>query len=335
MLNSALLNGAADLIAEFGGDALDIARRSKIPPAALFRGDIPVLGYSMTDFFELAAAECNYRYIGIELAEREKEDPLGVLGALIDSARTVGEMLIDLATHFDVFSEAAVVSLERTDGGMITTFEGRAGHCESEVQMVEFALARTVLSIRRQSRPDWSPTAVVLRHAAPRELTRHREIFGTGLMFEQDRNGIFYDQSVLDSPWRARTARNRADAIYALRAADAGRKPLMAAKVEVAMRSRMNLSEATIEFVTAQLGVPSRTLQRKLEAEDTSFRMIRNTVRADLALKYVRQSRLSLTQIAEILGYSELSAFDRAFRHWHGRSPTALRRETTIEAIAT
>ena len=95
--------------------------------------------------------------------------------------------------------------------------------------MVEFALARTVLSIRRQSQPDWFPVTVVFRHAAPRELNRHQEIFGTGLMFEQDRNGIFFDQAILDRAWRGRAARNRADAIHALRAADATRKPLMAA----------------------------------------------------------------------------------------------------------
>lgn len=333
MQHSAVLNGSADLIMELGGDALEIAQRSKIPPGALYRGDIPVLGYSMTDFFELAAAECEYRCFGICLAERQREDPLGVLGAFLDSARTVGEMLTDLATHFDVFSEAAVVALEHTDGGVITTFEGRAGRCESEVQMVEFALARTIHSIRRQSEPDWSPVAVMLRHSAPQELARHHEVFGPGLMFEQDRNGIFYDQAILGKVWRGRVARSRADAIHALRLADAARKPLMTARVEVAMRSRMNLSEATIEFVTANLGISARTLQRKLAEEQTSFRAIRNTVRADLALKYIKQSCLRLTQIAEILGYSELSAFDHAFKRWHGVSPISLRRNGYLEIL--
>ncbi|PZR36706.1 AraC family transcriptional regulator ligand-binding domain-containing protein, partial [Caulobacter segnis] len=277
MLNSAVLSGAADLIAELGGDPFDIARQANIPPAALFESGIPVLGYSMTDFFELAASSCDCRVFGIKLAERESEDPLGPLGVLLETARTVEAMLHDLTTYFETFSEAAVVGLERTGEGAVLSFEGRAGHCDSEVQMVEFTLTRNVVAVAKRCQAGWRPAAAMFRHAAPRELAAHREVFGLNLMFEQDRNGVFYDRETLDRPWRIGTSPPRSEAERALFEADKARKPLIAARVEVAMRSQLNLADGTIIAISDQLGLPSRTLQRKLEAERTSFRAILNT----------------------------------------------------------
>jgi AraC-type DNA-binding domain-containing proteins len=79
--------------------------------------------------------------------------------------------------------------------------------------------------------------------------------------------------------------------------------------------------EPSIERISRQLGTSSRTLQRRLQEAGTSFRHELSLVRQELALSYLRDPRLQIVDIAMLLGYSEHSAFTRAFKEWSGRSP--------------
>jgi AraC-like DNA-binding protein len=69
------------------------------------------------------------------------------------------------------------------------------------------------------------------------------------------------------------------------------------------------------------LSLAPRTLQRQLHRRGTSFKELLEEVRSEAARRYLSESQLQLSQLAAILGYSELSAFSRVFRRWHGRSP--------------
>ena len=68
-----------------------------------------------------------------------------------------------------------------------------------------------------------------------------------------------------------------------------------------------------------------RSLQRKLQQKDTSFKKILNEVREDLALKYIKDSSLTVSEISFLLGFAETSSFSRAFKRWTGGSPKAYR----------
>lgn len=83
--------------------------------------------------------------------------------------------------------------------------------------------------------------------------------------------------------------------------------------------------EPSVERVGAELHLSPRTLQRRLQEADTSFRSELNLVRHELALSYLRDARLQIVDIAMLLGYSEHSAFTRAFKQWCGRSPQEAR----------
>jgi AraC-like DNA-binding protein len=73
--------------------------------------------------------------------------------------------------------------------------------------------------------------------------------------------------------------------------------------------------------VALTLGLNERTLQRKLKDEGTSFRDLQEQVRSSLAVNYMREPQFRLTDIAEMLGYSDLSVFSRSFKRWFGISP--------------
>ena len=79
--------------------------------------------------------------------------------------------------------------------------------------------------------------------------------------------------------------------------------------------------------VAETLYMSNRNLQRKLEAQGTTFKTILTEIRKDLALKYIQDPQLTLTEVSFMLGFSEMSAFSRAFKQWTGTSPKVRRQQ--------
>ena len=101
------------------------------------------------------------------------------------------------------------------------------------------------------------------------------------------------------------------------------------AKVESTMRALMPFSPCSRDAVAQIVNLSERSLQRKLAEAGTTFQSLRDRVRVDIALKYLRQSSLQASQIADIQVYSELSAFTPAFKRQHGVSPRQARGSTS------
>ena len=91
---------------------------------------------------------------------------------------------------------------------------------------------------------------------------------------------------------------------------------------------------AQAAVVAQQLGMSPRSFTRRLAREGTSFGQILDYVRNRLALRYLEDQRNSLQQIAWLLGYSELAAFNHAFKRWFGTSPSRARNPPTSPTAA-
>jgi len=81
-----------------------------------------------------------------------------------------------------------------------------------------------------------------------------------------------------------------------------------------------------MEAISAKLNTTSRTLRRKLQAEGTSYQGILAEVRCQLAKEYLRTTRLSTEDIADVLGFSDAANFRHAFRRWTGKPTSEFRR---------
>jgi AraC-like DNA-binding protein len=92
-------------------------------------------------------------------------------------------------------------------------------------------------------------------------------------------------------------------------------------RVEDIIRRLLPTGQCNLPLVSSTLGVPARTLQTQLEVEKSSFRDLLEKVRREIATYHLRRGDMPLTQLAMVLGYSELSAFSRSFRQWYGMSP--------------
>lgn len=172
---------------------------------------------------------------------------------------------------------------------------------------------------------------------APRCRSAFQGRYGDRLRFGQPVDRILIPAKYLDQP-----TPNSEQNLYSIVEKAAIREmeefkvqsdPLV--RVADAINESLKAGAVSLEHVACELGMSQRSLQRLLEAEGTSFRKLTETIRRNMAARYLRDTALPLKEIAFLLGFSELSAFSRAVKTWYGVPPKAVRlhRETTPPPI--
>ncbi|MGI3186287.1 AraC family transcriptional regulator [Nioella aestuarii] len=199
----------------------------------------------------------------------------------------------------------------------------RLGLCMSN----EASLA-SVLSIIRQVCPvPFTPLEVRFQHPAPQDVTSHESYFGCTIEFESDRDGLLL-------PAEALTRRNKMgdEAItrFLLPHLDAELKRLQAERtltdmVHDAVAGALSEGIPKMPAIARRLGMSERTLQRRLSDEGLSFQALVDSARRELAEGLLLQSDYSLAEVAFLTGFSEQSAFTRAFKRWSDQTPAAYR----------
>lgn len=96
-------------------------------------------------------------------------------------------------------------------------------------------------------------------------------------------------------------------------------------RVRAALHERLPAGESSINAIAAQLMLSPRTLQRQLQAEDTSYQAVLSGTREELARRYLADGSLPTSQVAYLLAYDDTNSFYRAFRRWTGLTPEAAR----------
>jgi len=97
------------------------------------------------------------------------------------------------------------------------------------------------------------------------------------------------------------------------------------ARVEKVLLEALPNGQATIAKVAEALAMSTRSLERRLNEEGTNYTAVLRELRRDLAMQYLRDKTLGVGQIAWLLGYSEVSSFNHAFRRWTSASPKTVR----------
>lgn len=324
-VRSAALEGAPELVTELGGDWEVMFAEAGLPLDALTDLSTPVRVDALARFLVAAAQGLDCETFGLRLAQYQAFSLFGPLALLFRSARTIGELLHDLATYFPIHTQGALVALVVTPEGLEVDYGLAAGTGIAHRQIAELGFGILVNEIRHHI-PGWDPEYITLRHAAPADRSWHRRLLGSRIEFNADRNTVFVDRRQLAMP--------TCDGSIALHSKLAARYDsvrrttdgTVAADVEGIVRAFMPYATIDLPRAAMMMSMSRRTLQRRLAMDGVGLAEIVDGVRSDLAISYLRESRLSVTEISEILQFSETSAFSRAVARWHGQSPRALRK---------
>lgn len=171
---------------------------------------------------------------------------------------------------------------------------------------------------------------VDFRGPPPADVAPYRRIFGGTVRFGCEEDIFWGDMAYASLP-----VVSRDPMIHGLlhgRAAEqvgeaSSHGARLVAKIERLVRLRLEHGEATLEALAADLRLPTRTLQRRLDELGLTFRALVEQVRRTHALQLLRETRTPLLEIALALGFATPASFHRAFKRWTGTSPAAYRRE--------
>jgi len=265
---------------------------------------------------------------GIHFIESLPPRPAGVFNHIIFNSRTLQDAFQAISRFLGLVTDAfqmRYVELGHV-GWLVFEFPFDLG---PRTQFVDGQLALIAVRARQLLGGDCAPVQVDLERAQPASTKEYRRVFGTIPLFGQNANRIGFDRAVLAQPLPAAdhqlflTAQLYGSQLLGL-AKDERTFSLQVTNFIAGALQRGNASEA---HACAEFGVTVRTLQRTLAAEGTSFKMLTEETRMRLARHYLNNTDLSLTAIAFLLGYSELSAFSRAAKNWLGEAPSTLRKK--------
>jgi len=185
----------------------------------------------------------------------------------------------------------------------------------------------TILRCRRASGFDWPIVEVAFAFEAPPSTAVHEASFGCAVGFGRGRNEFVLARETWDRPSQApssellRTLEEHADRLIAgLR-----RENVVSVQVSRLVTEELQGGEPSLAKIARRMAMSPRTLQRRLELEDTTFADVLDRTRRHFAQAYMKDRGLALTEIAYLLGFSEQSAFTRAFQRWYGTSPSQYR----------
>ena len=329
LVRAAALSGFDQLMTSYGLDYQELMNNTAVPSWALeeeHANNYLALN-SLENLYAVAEKQSSEPALALILGlKQELPTLLGVLGFVMQQAKTVGEALYELEHYFSFQMQGAFIHLHMQDDyvalGLVVK---NAAQLDSIRYTSEFAMGAGISILESLCGPKWRPLEIQFIHSAPKKYQKFSQILKAPVFFEQAQSAIIFKASDL-----------------AIEIAHAN--PLLKTQVEMYLKQLemqftddpINQIEKLIEHalssgscnadkVAAFLGMHRRSLHRMLLRLDTSYTELYEKVSKDIAYRMLKQSNISITVIANMLCYSELSAFSRAFRKWTGMSPQKFR----------
>jgi AraC-like DNA-binding protein len=276
---------------------------------------------------DLAERQLGSRDLVPELAEQFKPWHAGLLGFTLMTCNSVGKLAGLLRRFHHLLNDVFVVECGVDD----TRFS--LGLRESSAE-VSPRLARLSLTIWAQrlrwltGQPDLK-LDVRFKGPAPLDVAPYRRIFGGVVRFDQDEDAMWGELACVDMAIVSRdTASHSLLQSQALKQLEmlSRSEDRLVDKLKGLIRARLDDGKLSLDDVAAELKMPVRTLQRRLEEASLNFRLMVEDVRRTSAEQYLRDNRMSLAEMATALGFADHASFNRAFKRWTGSSPGAFRR---------
>jgi AraC-like DNA-binding protein len=267
---------------------------------------------------------------GLRLAQRLPTGALGVLEYVASNAPTIGEGFASIARYGRLLDDAGVHELITGDG--VARFVYRSPTSSTSPRAVlDWAFAHMIVAGRRGAKIDFCPRRVLMHYPRPADTSALEALYRCPIEFSRPATELWFEPSVLDLPVRhADTELGRLMAAFAARqiaklAAPAAADPF-AGRLRAEITARLSSPTGPVlADVARSLGVSARTLQRRLSERGVTFPAAVAEVRLALARSYLAEGDLSLSEIAFLLGFSESSAFHRAFKRAFGSTPAEYR----------
>lgn len=252
-----------------------------------------------------------------------------IIDYLVAASATVGDGVRRFAQFFGLIADSLVLSITEGPDDRAVQLATVDGGPVPPVY-VDYVFAALVTRIRMRIRPTLEVRRVELRLPEPKVSATYREVFRAPISFGARADRLSFSLAEWGAPTVSGDAA-LADLLEAHARILSERTPRATAGFEEEVRRAIasTLTKgASVQQVARALNLSVRSLQRRLDECETTFRDLAEDVRGRLAEGYLANPGVSISEVAVLLGFSEQSAFNRAFRRWTGESPGRWRRSS-------
>lgn len=264
---------------------------------------------------------------GLHASEMTCAAAFDVLDHAVSHCSTLGEALQALIRYQRLLHDANDIRLEEAARGQVCLSQRLRLPERPPEHLTDFIASQWILRSARLCGAAVAVSRVELTRPLPGDLAHHRRVFRAPIAFGAERNAAWFDADVLNTPiphadpsLSAVLRRHADDLLAALPPSNS-----LATALRRYLLGALDGGTPDVQRAASSIGVSTRTLQRKLEEEGTSFKAVLDEARRTLALSYLRDGSRTVSEVAFLVGFSEVSAFSRAFRRWTGRSAVSYR----------
>lgn len=308
-------------LGEVGFDASDLENPTATLPLARY-----------VAMMENAARRSGNAHFGLGFGQQFRADHLGLIGDLAMAAPDIGTGLATFARQFVHHQQNTETRLVQEAGLMRLEYRIVDPTIWARRQDADLTLGMFANLLRKVFGPRVAFEEVWFEHPAPEQAQAYRAAFDAPAYFSAPTNAISFRAERLDRPMPARDPVRFAAIAEALRRIGSGHELGLLALVLSEIRRILPEGAPSIDIIAERVGLPRWTMQRRLAERGVTFSDCVDRVRVRLSRLYLAEPYLSIAAIAELLGYSEVSAYSRACRRLHGASPEAIRKSMAPRA---
>lgn len=300
---------------------MQILARENLTPAVTRSQDLRIPYRSFVRVLDHAAAESPYPLFSLTLSLRHGIEALGALGLMACQCDTLRDSLEMVRKYVHYHAQGVELELTEQNGVARLSYNVRMAEKIDLTQLMEVGIGRIFSVLKTLAPPGMSLTGVSFRHAPTAPIDAYTRELGLEPRFRAGVNAVCFPASFLALPPSPAPERLRHYFESFLRQnPQENRLPLKQQVIKL-IHEMIPTGEVSAEAVAKLMNMHTRSLQRQLRLNDTDFRTLLEEVRYQLAQDALRNIEQPLTEVALQLGYSELSAFSRAFKRWSGVSP--------------
>lgn len=265
-------------------------------------------------------------HIGLYFAENSRAQSAGdVLTAVMYNCSTVGDAMQKLARYHDLTTDLVQIKIHSNADHTVYTWESLIHELPNNRHLSEAVICWLFFALKNLSQSAPPIAEIHFRHPEPSNSSEHQRIFECPVKFSQTRNQIIFYNQGLAAPIPLANPRllQRLEAIVQDQLNELYAADTWAERVaQLVSEMLLNDQKPDVGAVANKLAVSARHLQNKLKDEGATYRELYDQVRKEMAMRYLREPEVSMYDTAFLLGFSDQSAFNHAFKRWTGKSPT-------------
>lgn len=264
----------------------------------------------------------------IRVGQAMKMDDYGVLGLSWKTCSKAGEIFERCERYFKLLSDTYLFKVQK-EGELSHVHLNRDAYRAGVARSNESTFSATVVVLRAITETDISPVSVSFKHQSPVDLKDYTAAFQCPISFDQSMNAITYKTADLET--RTAKADFSINQFLVARVEEETRgievsPNQIATDVELLIQNALPSGIPSITELGAHMGMSNRTLTRRLSEHGVTFRDLIQKTQERLSKELLKGSDRTVAEIAFQTGFSEQSAFNRAFKRWTGLSPVEFRK---------